>query len=359
MGNTIISIIYFILILGLIVLVHEFGHFIFAKFFGIHVYEFSIGMGPLVWSSKKIQEKKKKEKKKVSETTYCLRLIPIGGFVQLAGEGLEEDKKIDKSKLLQSKPVWQRFLVMFFGAGNNFILALLVLFLIAIIFGSPDISTKIPTIISDSPMDIAGIKAGDKIIAINDKKVKTLDDMQLYLALAGDEATKFTITRDSKEYTFLVSPLVGDEKEEKQYSFGIQFENTLKRGFVRSIKYAFMKFYSISRQVFITIKELFIGGVSVKELSGPVGIYTAVDQTRNAGWYSLLSLIALLSINVGIMNLIPFPAFDGGRILFLFIEKIKGSPVKAETENIIHNIGFFLLLALLVYITFNDILRLF
>ena len=355
----IISIIYFILILGLIVLVHEFGHFIFAKMFHVHVYEFSIGMGPLVWSSKKLQSKKKKNGKKVSETEYCIRLIPIGGYVQLAGEGLEEDKKIKKENLLQSKPAWQRFLIMFFGAGNNFILAIIVLFISALIFGSPDIGTTIPSVLEDSPMAAAGIKSGDKIISINSKTTKTLDDIQLYLTLAGDNETEFTVLRNNEKYSYNIKPLSGEEKEKAGYSFGIQFNNTLEKGLLKSIKYAFFKFYAIARQVFVTVKELIIGGVSLKDLSGPVGIYTAVDKTRNAGWYSVLSLIALLTVNVGIVNLIPFPAFDGGRVLFLIIEKIKGSPVKAETENLIHNIGFFLLIALLIYVTFNDILRLF
>ena len=347
----IISIIYFIFILGLIVLVHEFGHFIFAKMFKIHVYEFSIGMGPVIWSSKKRAEKRKL-KKKVSETTYCIRAIPIGGFVQLAGEGAEEDKKIKKENLLQGKPVWQRFLVMFFGAGNNFILAILILFLVALIYGSPDLSTKVPAVLPDSPIALSGIQEGDIIMKINGKTTKTLDDVQLYLTIANNKETEFVVLRNNKEYTYKL-------QKEKGYSFGIQFNNTLYKGFGKSFTYAFQKFYSISRQVFITLKELFIGGVSLNQLSGPVGIYSAVDQTRSAGWYSILSLTALLSINVGIMNLIPFPAFDGGRILFLIIEKIKGKPVKAETENLIHNIGFFLLLALLIYVTFNDILRLF
>ena len=355
----IVSIIYFILILGLIVLVHEFGHFIFAKIFKIHVYEFSIGMGPVIWNSKKLREKRIKNNKKVSETIYCIRAIPVGGFVQLAGEGLEEDKKIKKEHLLQHKPVWQRFLVMFFGAGNNFILAILILMLSGFIFGSPDLSTKIPLVIEDSPMSISGMKSGDEILAINGKKTKTIDDVQLYLTLAGEEETEFKVKRDNKEYTYKVTPLTGENKEEKGYSFGLQFNNTLEKGFVKSIKFGFQKFYAIARQVFVTIKELFIGGVSVSQLSGPVGIYTAVDQTRSAGWYSIFNLIALLSVNVGIMNLIPFPAFDGGRILLLIIEKIKGKPIKAETENLIHNIGFFLLIALLLYVTFNDILRLF
>ena len=355
----ILSIIYFILILGLIVLVHEFGHFIFSKMFHVHVYEFAIGMGPKMWSSEKLREKRKKKGKKVSETIYSIRAIPIGGFNQLAGEGLEEDKKIKKENLLTGRPVWQRFLIMFFGAGNNFILALIVLLLCAFIYGSPDISTNVPVVINDSPVYLAGIKEGDKIVAINKNKTKTLDDVQLYLTVAGDEETEFTIERNGKIYTYKVTPLTGKEKEEKGYSFGIQYNNTLEKGFTRSISFAFKKFYAITRQIFITIKELFTGHVSVKQLSGPVGIYTAVDKTRTAGFYSVLNLIALLSINVGIMNLLPFPAFDGGRILFLIIEKIKGKPIKPETENLIHNIGFYLLLLLLIYVTINDILRLF
>ena len=355
----ILSIILFILILGLIVLVHEFGHFIFAKMFHVHVYEFAIGMGPKIWSSEKLREKRKKAGKKVSETIYSIRAIPLGGFNQLAGEGLEEDKNIKKENLLGGRPIWQRFLIMFFGAGNNFILGIIVLFICALIFGSPNISTVIPTIVPDSPMDIAGLKTGDKILSINGSKTKTLDDVQLYMLVAGENETTFEVEREGEKYTFKVTPFVGKEKEEKGYSFGIQYNNTLEKGFIKSIKYAFFKFYSITRQIFITIKELFTGGVSVKELSGPVGIYSAVDQTRTAGIYSVLNLIALLSINVGIMNLIPLPAFDGGRILFLIIEKIKGKPIKPETENLIHNIGFYLLLALLVYVTINDIIRLF
>ena len=355
----ILSIILFILILGLIVLVHEFGHFIFAKIFHVHVYEFAIGMGPKIWNSEKLRKKRKKEGKKVSETIYSIRAIPIGGYNQLAGEGLEEDKKIKKENLLTGRPAWQRFLILFFGAGNNFILGILVLFIGALIFGSPNTSTVIPTVLKDSPMALAGIQSGDKIVSINGSKTKTLDDVQLYMVVAGENETKFEIERNKKIYTFNVTPLTGKEKESKGYSFGIQYDNKLEKGLGKSFKYAFVKFYSITRQIFITIKELFKGGVSLNQLSGPVGIYSAVDQTKTAGIYSVLNLIALLSINVGVMNLIPLPAFDGGRILFLIIEKIKGKPIKPETENIIHNIGFYLLLALLVYVTINDILRLF
>lgn len=344
----ILSVIYFILILSVIVIVHEFGHFFFAKLFGIYVYEFSIGMGPKIWS--------KKDKK--GETTYSIRAIPIGGFVQLAGEGMDDDKKLPKNRLLQSKPVWQRFLVMFFGAGNNFILAIVVLFFLGLIIGSPSTSNVIYDVIAGSPVANAGMLKGDRVVEIDGNRIKTLDDMQLYLQLAEGE-TEFVVKRNGQEKKFEVAPLTGDELNEKGYSFGITFDQEREKGFINAIKYSFQKFYAIVRQLVLTLKELFTGGVSVKDLSGPVGIYSVVDETKEAGFSNIIYLIALLSINVGFMNLIPFPAFDGGRILFLIIEKIKGSPVKAETENLIHSIGFFLLLALIIFVTFNDIIRLF
>lgn len=344
----ILSIIYFILILSVIVIVHEFGHFFFAKLFGIYVYEFSIGMGPKIWS--------KKDKK--GETTYSIRAVPVGGFVQLAGEGVDEDSKLPKDRLLQSKPVWQRFLVMFFGAGNNFILALIVLFFLGLIMGSPSTSNVIYDVIDGSPVALKGIQKGDKVVEIDGNKIKTLDDLQLYLQISKGE-TDFTVLRNDKEYSFKVTPLEGEEMNEKGYSFGITFNQEREKGFINAIKYSFQKFYAIVRQLVLTLKELFTGGVSVKELSGPVGIYSVVDQTKDSGLSNIIYLIALLSVNVGFMNLIPFPAFDGGRILFLIIEKIKGSPVKPETENLIHSIGFFLLLALIAYVTLNDIIRLF
>ena len=344
----ILSIIYFVLILGTIVLVHEFGHFFFAKLFGIYVYEFSIGMGPKIFS--------KKDKK--GETTYSIRAIPVGGFVQLAGEGMDEDKKLPKDRLLQSKPIWQRFLVMFFGAGNNFILAIIVLFFLVLIVGSPSISTVIPSVIDGSPAQVAGIMAGDKVIAIDGDKTKTLDDLQLYLTIAEGETT-FKVLRNNEEKEIKVTPLTGEEATKAGYSYGITFDSKVEKGFFNAVKYAFTKTYALMRQLVITLKELFTGGVGVKELSGPVGIFQAVDQTKSTGFANLFYLLALLCINVGFINLIPFPAFDGGRILFLIIEKIKGKPIKAETENLIHNIGFFILLALIIYVTFNDILRIF
>ncbi len=344
----VLSIIYFILILGTIVLVHEFGHFFFAKLFKVYVYEFSIGMGPKLIS----------KKGRGGETSYSIRLFPIGGFVQLAGEGLDEDKKLPKDRLLQSKKVWQRFLIMFFGAGNNFILALIVLFFLGLILGTPSNSTVIPSVLEGSPASEAGLLANDKIIAVDGNKTKTLDDLQLYITLAAKE-DKFSVTvlRDKKELVYEIVPLKDKEAEEKGYTVGISFDLSRKHGFFNAIGYSFSKSWSLIRQIIITFKELFKGSVGLKDMSGPVGIYQVVDQTKSSGIANLFYLMALLSINVGFINLIPFPAFDGGRILFLIIEKIKGSPVKQETENMIHNIGFVLLLLLIIIVTTGDITR--
>ncbi len=347
-----LTIIYFALILGIIVFVHEFGHFFFAKLFNIYVYEFSLGMGPKIFQ--------KKDKK--GETVYSLRAIPIGGYCSLAGEGSDEDKKLPKDRLLQSKPVWQRFLVMFFGAGNNFILALIVLFSVGLLYGCPiEKAPIVKEVTLDSPAYIAGLQEGDVIKFINGNKINNYEDLQIQLLMAKGE-TEIIILRDGTDSTIKVTPLTEEEKkaQKKDYSYGFSFREEVdyEYGFFNSIKYSFRRFGALLRQMGITFKGLFTGGISVKELSGPVGIFSAVDQTKSNGLSSVLALLALLSLNVGVVNLIPFPAFDGGRILFLIIEKIKGKPVKAETENLIHTIGFFLLLALIVFVTINDIIRL-
>lgn len=347
-----LNLIYFVIVLGVIVLVHEFGHFIFAKLFGIYVYEFAVGMGPKLfhWKSKK------------GETEYSIRAIPIGGFCSLAGEDLDNDDKvkIPSERRLQSKPTWQRFLVMFFGAGNNFILAFILLLVIALGWGAVSSKPVISELVANNPAEQAGLEVGDTILKINDHKIKSSDDVSIYLQVEDkSKPITFTIKRDGKEYNIDVKPIKEEIDGSSVYKVGIVSKGDVKHGFIPSIQFAFSKMGSLFRQMIITFKGLFTGGLSVNQLSGPVGIYNIVGEQASLGFENMLYLIALLSVNVGFINLIPLPAFDGGRILFLIIEKIKGSPVKAETENKIHTIGFILLLALMLYITFNDILKLF
>ena len=347
----IVTLILFILILGSIVFVHEFGHFMMAKLNGVYVYEFAIGMGPKIWS------------KKGKETEYTLRAIPIGGFCMMAGEDLEDDdlKKIPKEKRLQAKKPWQRFLIMFFGAGNNFICAVLLLFLIGLIWGGSSMEPVITSVVKNSAAATSGIEAGDRILEINGHSIATTDDISLYLAIANpEEASDIKVRKENKKVeTYSVQPKKKKVDGETTYQYGIGMQQDVEKGILPALEFTGKKTISIFKQMTVTVGYLFTGGISISQLSGPVGIFSVVGEQSSAGIMNILYLVAFLSINVGFINLLPIPAFDGGHILFIIIEKIKGSPVKPETENMINTVGLFLLMLLMVVITFNDILRLF
>lgn len=346
-----IDLILFILILGSIVFVHEFGHFMMAKLTGVYVYEFAIGMGPKLWS------------KKGKETEYTLRAIPIGGFCMMAGEDLEDDdlKKVPKNKRLQSKKPWQRFLIMFFGAGNNFIFAILLLFAIGLIWGGSSMEPVVTSVLKNSAAANSGIEAGDRILEINGHSISTTDDISLYLAVADpEEASDIKVEKENDRVkTYSVQPKKKKVDGQTTYQYGIGMQQEVQHGFLAAIQFTYKKTISIFKQMGVTVGYLFTGGISISQLSGPVGIFSIVGDQSSAGIMNIIYLVAFLSINVGFINLLPIPAFDGGHILFIIIEKIKGSPVNPETENKIHTIGLFLLMLLMVVITFNDILRLF
>ena len=344
------TILIFILVLGTIVFVHELGHFVFAKLAGVYVYEFSLGMGPKLLS------------KKGKETEYCLRLFPIGGFCSMAGEEVDEEQiKVPKKRRLQAKTAWQRFLIMFFGPGFNFIFAVALLFLIALFAGSSSYEPIISSVDKEYPAYTVGLEKGDEILEINGKKTKTLDDVSIYLTISDKK--KNTIIKVKKDdgdvVTYKLKPKKVEKDDQISYIYGIGLQSTKKTGFINAVKYTVVKTGSLFKQMFITVGNLFTGGVKVDQLSGPVGIYSIVGEQSKAGLASVLYLMAFLSINVGFLNLFPCPPFDGGHILFIIIEKIKGSPVSSRTENVIHTIFFFLIMLLMLYITFNDIIRLF
>lgn len=345
------AIVWFILILGGIVLVHEFGHFIFSKIFGVYVYEFSIGMGPRLLHYKK----------KGGETDYSLRLIPIGGYCSLAGEDADDNSKIDDSRKLYSKPVWQRFIIMIAGAMNNFIFAFILLFIMALIYGSVSSKPIVANVSEEYPAYEAGIRSGDRIVSIDGHKVSSWNEVQLYIQTSEGNEMKFLLKDESgnKREVRVTPDVMTDEEGNDSYVVGISLDAKKKTGLKSSFVYACETTVQLYKLMLTTLKQLFVGGVSVNDLSGPVGIYTIVDSQSKQGLQSIIYLTAYLSMNVGVINLIPFPAFDGGRILFLVIEKIKGSPVNPKVENIFHSIGFILLMLLLVFITFNDIIRMF
>ena len=345
------TIIWFILILGVIILVHEFGHFIFAKWAGVYVYEFSIGMGPKIFS--------KKDKK--GETEYCIRAIPIGGFVSLAGEEVNDDNKIKFDRKLYNKSFFQRFMIMVAGAMNNFILCFAMLLISAFIYGSVSQTPVVSSVGEEYPAYKAGIEVGDTILSIDGDDVTSWSEVQLLIQTAKGQKVDIVLEdkNGNKKEVELKPETIENEDGTTSYVIGVGMGGKVEKGFFVSIKYAFKTTGSLFGLMFTTLKELFTGGVAVKELSGPVGIYTIVGEQAKQGFESIMYLIAFLSINVGVINLLPFPAFDGGRVLFLIIEKITGKAIPTKVENMVNNIGFMLLMLLMLSVTFNDILRLF
>ncbi len=343
-----VTLILFIILLGSIIFIHEGGHFLFAKLTGIYVYEFALGMGPKLFSFKK------------GETEYSLRAIPIGGFCQLAGEE-GEDENLPKERTLPGKKPWQKFLVMFFGAGFNFISAILVLFFIALIWGATSTEPILSTVEKGTPAYKAGLRKGDEILEINGHDIWTIDDISLYITISDPTtANTFKIKKENGDIeTYKIKPEKTKTDGEVRYVYGIGMAGKEEHGLGASLKYMVVKTGSLLKQMGVTIINLFTGNVRLSQLSGPVGIYEVVGDQASGGLPSLLYLFSFLSINVGFINLLPLPAFDGGHILFIIIEKIKGSPVKPETEAKFHAAGLFILMLLMIYVTFYDILRLF
>ncbi len=336
------TIIYFILVLSTVIFIHELGHFLFAKKAGIYVYEFCIGMGPQIF----------KFKRKNDETIYALRLFPIGGFCSLAGESNIEDEKVPKGSKLQDKTWFQKFMTVIGGVLFNFIFAVIIFFIIGLFNGNPVNNPTVGEVSTGSAAESAGIKNGEVILKIDDVSVSNVDRFLLeYQIRVGEE---IHLTTDKGEY--FISPLV-NEKEQFVYGFSLSDEKSY--GFLEAIEYGFTKFLNIIEQMFIIIVYLFTGNLSLNTLSGPIGIFDVVGQSANEGILNIIFLIGYLSVNVGIINLLPIPAFDGGRLVFLVIELITKKPISPRIENIIHFVGFVFLMGLMVIITYNDILRFF
>ena len=348
-----VTLILLILILGILIFVHEFGHFIVAKKTGVHVEEFALGMGPIIF----------KFKRKNDPTLYSLRLFPIGGFCAMAGEVIEEkDKKLKKEEYMCNKKPYQKILILVAGVTMNFITALVLFFLQGLIWGSGEQLSYIGTVTPNSPMEAAGVEVGDKIVSINGVNANTWDKIQVAVLLKNkNNSYEFIIKKvDGSIKKVEVTPeKIKDENGNEKLLFGFGAKDTVNKGIISSIKYAFIKFYSVITSMGLIIGKLITGGLGLNSLSGPVGMYTVVGESAKYGIQNLLYLTAYLSVNLGFINILPFPAFDGGRVLFVIIEKIKGSPVNPKVENIFHTIGFMLLMLLMIVITYQDILRLF
>lgn len=350
------TIIYFLLMLTVLVFIHELGHFIFAKRCGTHVHEFSIGFGPKIFSFKR----------KNDETQYSFRLFLIGGYVRIAGEDMNipEDADVPEEKRFYKKSKLNRFLVLVAGATFNFIFALILYFIIGVFNGSTTETLVISDMLEDYPAYNSELEVGDKILSINGNKVTSYNEVVTLNQIVNKDGNLVYEVLDNEGNTKKVTITPKYEELEKTpvYMVGIVMSNEIEHGIVPALKYSFHTFATTINTMRITIINLFTGNLNVKSMSGAVGIYGVIDEiskpSDGSGFFAMLSFTALFSINLGFINLLPFPALDGGRILFLIIEAIRRKPVSAKVETYFHAVGFILLMILMVVVTYNDIIKL-
>ena len=332
-----------IIVFSLLITVHEFGHFITAKKSGITVHEFSIGMGKAVWQKQK------------NDTVYSIRILPIGGFCKMEGE--DGDSTDDGA--FCNKSAWKRFVVLFAGAFMNIVTGF-VLFAILLSLSSPIASTKVGDILPDYPFETAGVEVGDRIVRIEGENYSTnvniYSDISFFKFRNGDGGANIIFERDGERFTKYIVQKKDKDTGTLIYGFVPMAENL---NVLSVIKNAFYQSVFTVKMVVESLVMLITGKVPVSDMAGPVGIVKEIGSAAKMGILNVLNLAALLSINLGVANLLPIPALDGGRILFLLIEIIRRKPLKAEHEGFIHFIGFALLMLLMVFVTFGDIMRIF
>ncbi len=343
--NGILTAVYSVLIFSVIIFVHEFGHFITAKLFGVKVHEFAIGMGPAIF------------KKQKGETLYAVRLIPIGGFCAMEGE----DGESDDPRAFGNKSKIKRLIILAAGAIMNLILGFTVISIFLGVYNQGYfVSTVIDSVEEGMPAYEAGLRAGDTVIKVNGHRVNIKNEVDIYGTF--DEEYNLVVKRGGEKLSFSVMPKEVEQEIEgvkyKRKLIGISFR-TEEKNFARVIEYAFKNTVFMGRLVFISLQQLISGAVSPSSLSGPVGIINEISTAASSGLADILYLMALITINIGLFNLLPIPALDGGRILFIFIEAVIRKPIPAKYEGLCHGIGFALLILLMLFATGNDIMRIF
>lgn len=335
-----------ILFFGLIIMFHELGHFIFAKLFGVQVNEFSMGMGPTLFKRKK------------GETKYSLRLFPIGGFVSMEGE----DEDSENKRAFCNKPVWQRFIIVAAGGVVNLIMGVIivaVMLCMTDLIGTPEIHSFHETAVSNQQLQV-----DDKIKEINGRKVFSEYDISFLMSRDDDGIIDFVVERNGEKVNL---DAVEFKTENRNGKFTIIYDfiiKGVKPGFVSVAKNAVLESVSIARVVWVSLLDLVTGRYGLSDLSGPIGTVTIIaDVAQNAAskqidWSQLLMIMALIAINIGLFNLLPLPALDGGRLFFMAIEFIFRKPVPRKYEGWVHAVGLVLLLLLMVVISFSDVMRL-
>ena len=416
------TIIAFILIFGGLVFFHELGHLIFAKRAGILCREFAIGFGPKIFTLTK------------NETVYTIRLLPLGGYVRMAGEDAEaielkpghrigilcnEKEEIDKiivtnkdkypearmieveeadldhqlmirgyeegeedslktfkvhpkaiivedglelqiapyDRQFSSKTVGQRAMAIFAGPMMNFVLAAVIFMFIGMVQGVVVNDPVLGKLTDDGPAITSGLKEGDVVKSINGQEMGSWEDIQKTIQQNANNELNVVVERDGATEEIAVTPKLVEDAAGKRGIIGVYAPT--EKSFVKAVGHGFTETYLWTKQIFIILGDLVTGGFDIDQLSGPVGIYVSTEEVAKSGIIYLLKWAGVLSINLGIMNLLPLPALDGGRLLFIGIEAVRGKPIDKQKEGIVHFIGFALLMLLMIVVTWNDIQRFF
>ena len=349
-----ISLIIFLFILGLLVVVHEFGHFIIAKRVGVRVEKFSLGLGRKLFSKQK------------GDTQYCINAIPLGGYVKLAGDNAEDFKGNSDEYL--SQPPGKRAAIILFGPLLNYALGFLFFWLIFFV-GYPSLTTKVGGLVDDFGAKEAGIQIGDKIVAVDGQKISLWEDLQKIIkAKKSGTKVKLSVLRNDREST--IEAKIKEEQASdllgQKHSIGLlgirpgdEFIK-VRHGFLKSFSLSINKTVELTTLTYKALWRMITGKLAVREtVTGPLGMFYITSKAASLGIIAVLHLVAVLSISLAIFNLLPMPVLDGGHIFFLVIEKLRGKALSLKIELIVTRIGFTLLISLAILVTYNDILRVF
>lgn len=338
MISFIISALKIIFLLGFLIFIHELGHFTVAKLCKVRVNEFAIGFGPTLW------------KKQGKETKYALRLVPLGGFVNMQGE----EERSDEEGSFSKASILKRIAIVMAGAIVNIIFAIVIYFILTATSG-PYITNEVVQTIDEFPAQELGIMPGDKIIQVNEKQINNLYDLNEAIQKNNQEI-KIKVERNGKIEEYITTPKAEESNGYKLFYLGVNLKPA-EDTFINRCINGFINVKDFTFSIVDNMKQLFTGHVGVDQMMGPVGISEVVSKT--SGIREFVYMMALISMSLGVTNLLPIPALDGGKILILIIEAIRRKPMNEKTEINIQLIGFSILIALSLYVTYNDVMRIF
>lgn len=342
-------------VLGVLIFVHELGHFLVAKWAGVTVLRFSLGFGPRVFGFKR------------GDTDYCLSLVPLGGYVKMLGE--EPDEEVTEEQMANSfgsKPVSKRMLIVLAGPLSNLILAIVIFTMVHAFSGIHTATTEIGTITKDSPAEKAGLQTGDVVLTINSKEMTSWDELSQTIEQSGEEPIHITFKRGDEIRTVQVSPrvseyknLFGETTRRPLIGVGSSGKYTVKKvDPISAAYYGFLQTWNLSKLFAVTIVKLIQRAIPFQTLGGPILIAQMAGQQAQEGLLNLIYFTAIISVNLAVLNLLPIPILDGGHILFFLIEAILGRPIEVKKIETAQKVGMLLLLVLMVCVFYNDIMRL-